>query len=484
MLNINNLNRARRVLSAQEGAKAPSIYESLYEQERIEQDLFQDFVNKNFKKILPKAYKSYPMHDKTNINMKIIGDDARQQLKEAYENQQGLGSFVSKVDTNLNLLSKEEETFAKEKLKPWYNTTYGLSKEQRQDIKDRYAWSKENPDKDVADFDHYATPKEMEQKAKETQPVPDKKLAQVSSLTPPGEYTTQPTTPVPQNTTITTPQITKPQIQRSPTGFDTYVQDSRNSNNDSFAKGQAIGQEIGAEIGNVLNSEGMKVAGNIGSKVSKVTGALENTLIDKTEFADDDPLTNGKGAKVFDTIQAVGAKFGPVGNAIAGVAGVVELANGLIKIGKSQKFAKTVKIGGYDGTMYDINRAVDKAGKSYGLFGFNAKSKANKFIDRARIRQYALQGIEDDARDLNSIRSYMDPYYLQYESDMSGGYDQRYMHVAKLGGTLTLIRGTALQNSLLESFKKEELLNLRLRLLEQKYMILGNLSQTLMRFLY
>lgn len=134
--------------------------------------------------------------------------------------------------------------------------------------------------------------------------------------------------------------------------------------------------------------------------------------------------------------------------------------------------------------MYDINRAVDKAGKSYGLFGFNAKSKANKFIDRARIRQYALQGIEDDARDLNSIRSYMDPYYLQYESDMSGGYDQRYMHVAKLGGTLTLIRGTALQNSLLESFKKEELLNLRLRLLEQKYMILGNLSQTLMRFLY
>jgi hypothetical protein len=34
-----------------------------------------------------------------------------------------------------------------------------------------------------------------------------------------------------------------------------------------------------------------------------------------------------------------------------------------------------------------------------------------------------MQGIADDARDLNSIRSYMDPYYLQYESDMSGGYD-------------------------------------------------------------
>lgn len=312
--------------------------------------------------------------------------------------------------------------------------------------------------------DRWDTPKKQIEKAEANKAVSQEKIAKSASLTPSDTQTSQSTTftlqggqsttPAPQNTTITTPQVTQLQIQRSPTGFNAYAQDPRNSNNDSFAKGQAIGQEIGAEIGNVLNSEGMKVAGNIGSKVSEVTGALENTLIDKTDFADDDPLTNGKGAKVFDTIQAVGAKFGPVGNAIAGVAGAVKLANGLIKIGKSQDFAKTVDIGGYTGTMDDINRAVDKAGKSYGLFGFNAKRKANKFIDRARIRQYALQGIEDDARDLNSIRSYMDPYYLQYESDMSGGYDQRYMHVAKLGGTLSLNRGTALQNSLLESFKK------------------------------
>lgn len=450
MLNINNLNRARKILSAQQGTKISS----LYNQEKIEQDSFQDFVNKNLERLFPEEYANYPYDDKTNININFLSQEARYGLKKEYENQQGLGSFVSKVDTNLNLLSKEEETFAKEKLKPWYNTTYGLSKEQRQDIKDRYAWSKENPDKDVADFDHYDTQQEMKQKLEATQPIPKEELKKAASLTPPGTYTTQSTTPAPQNTTITTPQVTQPQIQRSPTGFDTYIQDPRNSENSSFAKGQAIGQEFGTEIGNVLNSEGMKVAGNIGSKVSKVTGALENTLIDKTEFADDDPLTNGKGAKVFDTIQAVGAKFGPVGNAIAGVTGVVGLANGLIKTGKSQKFAKTVKIGGYDGTMGDINRAVDKSDKSYGLFGFNAKRKANKFIDRARIKQYALQGIEDDARDLNSIRSYMDPYYLQYESDMSGGYDQRYMHVAKLGGTLTLIRGTTLQNSLLESFKK------------------------------
>lgn len=452
MLNINNLNRARKILSAQEGTKISSL--SLYELDRVEQDNFQNFVNQNFERLVPGEYKKYSnyFHDTTNINTKVLSAGARHTLEEEYKKQQGIASLAPKVDTNLNILSKEEETFAKEKLKPRYNTTYGLSKEQRQDIKDRYAWSKENPDKDVTDFDHYDTQQEMKQKLEATQPIPKEELKKAASLTPPGEYTTQPTTPVPQNTTITTPQVT-PIIQGNPSGSDTSTEEQPEKS-ESFKKGEAAGQKIGAKIGKVLNSEGMKVAGNIGSKVSEVTGALENTLIDKTDFADDDPLTNGKGAKVFDTIQAVGAKFGPVGNAIAGVAGAVKLANGLIKIGKAQDFAKTVNIGGYAGTMDDINRAVDKAGKSYGLFGFNAKRKANKFIDRARIKQYALQGIEDDAIDLNSIRSYMDPYYLQYESDMSGGYDQRYMHVAKLGGTLTLIRGTTLQNSLLESFKK------------------------------
>ena len=423
MLNINNLNRARRVLSAQEGAKAPSIYESLYEQERIEQDLFQDFVNKNFKKILPKAYKSYPMHDKTNINMKIIGDDARQQLKEAYENQQGLGSFVSKVDTNLNLLSKEEETFAKEKLKPWYNTTYGLSKEQRQDIKDRYAWSKENPDKDVTDFDHYDTQQEMKQKLEATQPIPKEELKKAASLTPPGEYTTQPTTPVPQNTTITIPQVTQPQIQRSPTGFDTYVQDPRNSNNDSFAKGQAIGQEIGAEIGNVLNSDGVKTAGKIGGKIGEAADIADSLVRSGNDWAPQTGFEN-----TWDTASTLAMKFGPLGKAVGGgmkAAKLVSDLTGSVFGIKSQAFAEdkgTLETVGdfYGGSTAMIKDAADKAGKRYGLFGLGAKNRANKLIDRARIQQYAMQGIADDARDLNSIRSYMDPYYLQYESYMSG----------------------------------------------------------------
>lgn len=315
--------------------------------------------------------------------------------------------------------------------------------------------------------ERWDSPKEQIEKAEANKSFSQKKIAESASLTPSDTQTSQSTTftlqggqsavPTSQNTTITTPQITPVNTQGNPSDSDISTEEQPEKS-ESFKKGEDAGQKIGAKIGKVLNSEGMKVAGNIGSKVSEVTGALENTLIDKTDFADDDPLTNGKGAKVFDTIQAVGAKFGPVGNAIAGVAGAVKLANGLIKIGKSQDFAINKDIEkvaeAYGGTYKDLLRAQDKAGKSYGFLGFNAKRKANKFIDRARIKQYAMQGIADDARDLNSIRSYMDPYYLQYESDMSGGYDQRYMHVAKLGGTLTLIRGTTLQNSLLESFKK------------------------------
>lgn len=455
MLNINNLNRARRVLSAQEGAKAPSIYESLYEQERIEQDLFQDFVNKNFKKILPKAYKSYPMHDKTNINMKIIGDDARQQLKEAYENQQGLGSFVSKVDTNLNLMSKEEETFAKEKLKPWYNTTYGLSKEQRQDIKDRYAWSKENPDKDVADFDHYDTQQEMKQKLEATQPIPKEELKKAASLTPPGEYTTQPTTPVPQNTTITTPQVT-PVIQGNPSGSDISTEE-QSEKSESFKKGEDAGKKIGAKIGNFLNSDGVKAAGKYGAQAGQIADIVDGAIRSGNDWAPQNGFEN-----TWDTASTIAMKFGPLGQAIGGgmkVAKAFSDITGSVFGIKTQNFAKDMATletvgGSYGGSTAMIEDAANKAGKKYGLFGLGSKHRANKLIDRARIQQYAMQGIADDARDLNSIRSYMDPYYLQYESDMSGGYDQRYMHVAKLGGTLSLNRGTALQNSLLESYKK------------------------------
>ena len=473
MLNINNLNRARRILSAEYGAElSPTSNKRIkylgkfgdgYKYASSPVDI-EDWSSEELSDLPPEEYYKQKTGSENSADLKYAeGLDLNNVNQQSYKELEhvattggksvyygitssGTKEIISQSQYNYlrskGILDRTTETQASR------STSLSSTSESEQPkglftgpaITDTW----------------YKKPKEQKKQLEDDQRVPDQEMAKAANSTSTTQ-TTQPTTPAPQNTTITTPQVTIPQTQGNPSGTDTSTEEQPEKS-ESFLKGQAIGQKIGAKIGKVLNSEGMKVAGNIGSKVSEVTGALENTLIDKTDFADDDPLTNGKGAKVFDTIQAVGAKFGPVGNAIAGVAGAVKLANGLIKIGKSQDFAINKDIetvaGAYGGTYKDLLRAQDKAGKSYGFLGFNAKRKANKFIDRARIKQYAMQGIADDARDLNSIRSYMDPYYLQYESDMSGGYDQRYMHVAKLGGTLTLIRGTTLQNSLLESFKK------------------------------
>lgn len=379
--------------------------------------------------------------------------DTQTQLQEKLRiKQPKIEPLAPKVDTNLNILSKEEETFAKEKLKHQYSTTYGLSKEQRQDIKDRYAWSKENPDKDVADFEHYDTQKEMKQKLEATQPIPKEELGEASSLTPPGTYTTQPTTPVPQNTTITIPQITEPQIQGNPSGTDTSTEEQPEQNT-SFLKGQASGQKLVAKVDKFLKSEGVKKAGEFGGKAAEAADIVDNLVRSGNDWAPQTGFEN-----TWDKASTIAMKFGPLGKAVGGGMKVAKVVSDLFG-SKTQAFAEDKDTlgtvgGSYWGSTAMIKDAADKAGKKYGLFASGARRRANRLIDRARVQQYAMQGIADDARDLNSIRSYMDPYYLQYESDMSGGYDQRYMHVAKLGGTLTLNRGTALQNSLLESFKK------------------------------
>lgn len=405
--------------------------------------------------LTPSAIQSHApsLEDYTkNVKNDLKIDTQTQSQEKLREKQLKIESLAPKVDTNLNILSKEEETFAKEKLKPQYNTTYGLSKEQRQDIKDRYAQSKENPDKDVADFDHYDTQQEMKQKLEATQPVPKEELKKAASLTPPGTYTTQPTTPVPQNTTITTPQITPVNIQGNPSGSDISTEE-QSEQNASFLKGQASGQKLVAKVGKFLKSEGVKKAGEFGGKAGEAADIVDSLVRSGNDWAPQTGFEN-----TWDKASTIAMKFGPLGKAVGGGMKVAKVVSDLFG-SKTQDFAKDMATletvgGSYGGSSALIEDAANKAGKKYGLFASGARRRANRLIDRARVQQYAMQGIADDARDLNSIRSYMDPYYLQYESDMSGGYDQRYMHVAKLGGTLTLNRGTALQNSLLESFKK------------------------------
>ena len=550
MLNINNLNRARKILSAQQGIKASfntpdekikfcgkygphykysfgdvgtedwnngDVFSDLppdkfYESEGGSAYLppleYADGVDPN--NIEQPIYKGYGYDKEGNYYYGVTQSEEKQRLSsEDYQHlmdQKGLIDWNMKEDGEREeemenkMLGLKSTTSTADKEKKQSNTaqspiqsltpsaiqspapsledyTKGIntqistasSKIDTQSQNEKTAQQKEfNFYEESVNFvnrDRWDTPKKQVEKAEANKSVSQKKIAESASLTPSDTQTSQSTTftlqggqsavPTSQNTTITIPQITKPQIQGNPSGTDTSTEEQPEKS-ESFKKGEDAGQKIGTKIGNVLNSDGVKTAGEIGGKVGEAADIADSLVRSGNDWAQTG-LEN-----TWDTASTFAMNFGPLGKGIGGGMKALKLFSdltGSVFGIKTQDFAKDMATletvgGSYGGSSALIADAANKAGKKYGLFGLGAKNRANKLIDRARIQQYAMQGIADDARDLNSIRSYMDPYYLQYESDMSGGYDQRYMHAAKLGGTLTLNRGTALQNSLLESFKK------------------------------
>lgn len=454
MLNINNLNRARRILSAQQGAElSPTSNKRIkylgkfgdgYKYALSPVDV-EDWSSEELSDLPPEKYYKQKTGSEDFDNLKYADglsvDNIKQQsyaYTKSYKDSNGKSIYYGVTP------SGDEQPLSESQFN--YLSSRGIPNKTNE----------EQPNTEVAiTYAWYQKPKEQKKQLENNQQVSAQEMAKVANSTSTTQ-TTQPTTATPQNTAVTIPQITPPQIQGNPSGAaNPSTEESQKS--ESFEKGQAIGQKIGAKIGNVLNSDGVKTAGEIGGQVGEVADIADSLVRSGNDWAPQTGFENTWG-----TASTFAMRFGPLGKAVGGGMKAAKLFSDLTGSAfgiKTQAFAKDMATletvgGSYGGSSALIEDAANKAGKKYGLFGLGAKNRANKLIDRARIQQYAMQGIADDARDLNSIRSYMDPYYLQYESDMSGGYDQRYMHVAKLGGTLTLNRGTALQNSLLESFKK------------------------------
>ena len=280
------------------------------------------------------------------------------------------------------------------------------------------------------------TPKKQVEKAEANKSVSQEKIAESASLTPPGTQPLQPTTSTPQNTSTTEDQIIIQNTSETPSGQNTSTEEQPKKS-ESFLKGEAAGKEIGEKIGNFLNSEGVQKAGEYGAQAGQIADIVDGAIRSGNDWAPQNGFEN-----TWDTASTIAMKFGPLGKAVGGGMKVAKVVSDLFG-SKTQDFAKDTETletvgGSYGGSSALIEDAANKAGKKYGLFASGARRRANRLIDRARVQQYAMQGIAEDAKDLNSMRSYMDPYYLQYQSDISGGYDQRYMHVAKLGGTLTL----------------------------------------------
>ena len=88
----------------------------------------------------------------------------------------------------------------------------------------------------------------------------------------------------------------------------------------------------------------------------------------------------------------------------------------------------------YTGSNMDINNALTKSGKKYGLFSQKAKNKANKEIQDARRQQYTISNIADDAYERFAIRNSMAAINENRRAfNMQGGYDQQAVIIGRSG---------------------------------------------------
>lgn len=166
--------------------------------------------------------------------------------------------------------------------------------------------------------------------------------------------------------------------------------------------GQAISLGMGANklLGNIVNKLG---AGTDG--MTNVDSILGSSLLQLTPFG----LINGFGGKRADTITKNDEVFEQVGSS-------------------------------YTGSESNVNNALSKSGKKYGLFSSSAREEANRQIAEAKRQQSIIENIADEATDVfaasNSMAAINEnrrKYYLQ------GGYNQANVRVGRSGMSLDLI---------------------------------------------
>lgn len=91
----------------------------------------------------------------------------------------------------------------------------------------------------------------------------------------------------------------------------------------------------------------------------------------------------------------------------------------------------------YGGTVSDLNDAAAKADKKYGLFSSKARKKANAAIATAKNQQNLMGNIADIANDQRlAVQSMGEQAGLAYSLMTDGGYNQKYTYAAKDGGIL------------------------------------------------
>ena len=97
--------------------------------------------------------------------------------------------------------------------------------------------------------------------------------------------------------------------------------------------------------------------------------------------------------------------------------------------------------GSYGGAYTFMDDAASRAGKKYGLFSGGAKNKANRDIAESKVMQGQIGNINKNARDRESIVNANNQLLsTNYQFNLAGGYDQRYIRAAKFGDKIQRIK--------------------------------------------
>ena len=212
--------------------------------------------------------------------------------------------------------------------------------------------------------------------------------------------------------------------------------------------------------------------GQVGQIASQGIQMIGNAFAAKQSATDSD--TTKTIDSVYNGAADIASSFGPVGQAIGtgmkimGAAGNIlqELGSGTDQMTKTDQWMDSAlfswNIGAlngalgknsnsfgvdqsiiesvgssYGGSVNDMMEAEKTAGKKYGLFSSGARKKANAAIAKAAAKQNLMGDISDDATDQRlAAQSMGEQAGLAYSLMTDGGYNQKYTYAAKHGGLL------------------------------------------------
>ena len=261
---------------------------------------------------------------------------------------------------------------------------------------------------------------------------------------------------------------------------DTLTQFGISTGNINLTKAGILGNSTIKAIQQIKNIKGLKGTDKVAG-ISGIAGGLADTadqVLFGSQAAKNSDLTNTLNTG-YDVASSAIMTMGPTGALIGGAMKVGGLlSDGLSALGvgtdqmttadkildskllkltpvglvnaigasTSDKFSIDNSIreqigGSYGGAYAFMDDAASRAGKKYGLFSGGAKNKANRNIAESKVMQGQIGNINKDARDRESIVNANNQLLsTNYQFNLAGGYDQRYIRAAKFGDKIQRIK--------------------------------------------